>query len=399
LFNKNLPERKTSMNVTVFTLGRFHHFDLSRQMVRLGHGLALLTSNPQSKVDPDMRPFSKTRPQFRIPYAIGCRLGLGPHLYWLDELLLKDLAKWAERSVDLQWTDVCHAQEGTGPRAGRWAKENGKLWICDRGSTHILAQRKILVEEHNLWQVPPPRFSADRLERCVAEYEQAHAITVPSRFVKRSFIENGIADERVFVCPYGVDLSEFRPGVKLDEKFRVIYVGQITVRKGIGYLLQAVEPLAKKGRVELWLVGEVDSQVQSILDRYRSVFEYKGVCPRKDLWQLYSQASVLVLASVEEGLALVQAQAMACGVPVIATANTGAEDLFTDGVEGFIVPIRDPGAIREKLEWMIENNELRNEMAAAALRRVKSLGGWNQYGECVESVYRELLIRHDVKQH
>jgi len=123
------------------------------------------------------------------------------------------------------------------------------------------------------------------------------------------------------------------------------------------------------------------------------------VCPRNELWRLYSQASVLVLASVEEGLALVQAQAMACGVPVIATTNTGAEDLFTDGVEGFIVPIRSPGAIRERLEWMIENGELRDEMAAAALRRVKSLGGWNHYGECVESAYRELSVRHDVRLH
>jgi starch synthase len=387
------------MNVTVFTLGRFHHFDLGRQIVRLGHGLSLLTSNPRNKVDADLRPSAKTHSRYRVPYAIGCRLGLGSHLYWLDELLLKDLGKWAERSVNLNWTDVFHAQEGAGPRAGRLAKENGKLWICDRGSTHILTQKTMLSEEYDIWRVPPPQFSTDRLERCVAEYDQAHAITVPSKFVKRSFVGNGIADERVFVCPYGVDLSEFHPSPKIDAKFRVIYVGQITVRKGIGYLLQAVEPLVKKSQVELWLVGEIDPNVQPILDRYRSVFEYKGVCPRKDLWQLYSQASVLVLASVEEGLALVQAQAMACGVPLIATTNTGAEDLFTDGVEGFIVPIRSPEAIREKLEWMIENSELRDEMAAAALRRVKGFGGWNQYGECVESVYKELSIRHDVKLH
>jgi glycosyltransferase involved in cell wall biosynthesis len=114
---------------------------------------------------------------------------------------------------------------------------------------------------------------------------------------------------------------------------------------------------------------------------------------------LYSQASVLVLASVEEGLALVQAQAMACGVPIVATTNTGAEDLFIDGAEGFIVPIRDPEAIREKLEWMLDNPELRDQMAAAAIERVKSLGGWDKYGECVESVYKVLTSRHGVKVH
>lgn len=387
------------MNVSVFTLGRFHHFDLGRQILRHGHGLSLFTSNPRSKVDPELRAFARTHPLYRVPYAIGCKLGLGSHLYWLDESLLRDLGSWLARSVNIEWTDILHGLDGAGPEAGRLVKENGKLWICDRGSTHILAQRDILVEEHKYWSVSPPAFSQDRLERCVAENELAHAITVPSQFARRSFLERGIAEDRIFVCPYGVDLSEFRPDTKRDDVFRVICVGQISVRKGIGHLLKAVEPLVAKQRIEVWLVGEIDPAVQQLLDQFRGVFEYKGVSPRKELWRLYSQASVLVLASVEEGLALVQAQAMACGVPVIATSNAGAEDLFANGVEGFIVPARSPEAIREKLEWMIDNWMLRDQMAAAALERVKSLGGWDRYGECVESAYRELANRHGIMLH
>lgn len=387
------------MNVSVFTIGRFQHFDLGRQLLRLGHRLSLFTSNPRSRVDPELLPFTRTRPLFRIPFAVGGRLGLGAHLYWLDELLLKDLANWLGRSLDPEWTDVFHGLDGTGPKAGRRVRENGKLWICDRACSHILTQRDLLVEEHNEWHMQPPEFSADRLERCVAEYEEAHGITVPSQFSRRSFLDHGIPPERLFVCPYGVDLSEFNPGAKKDDVFRVIHVGQINVRKGIGYLLQAVEPLVKKGKCELWLVGEIHRSMRRLLDEYKGIFEYKGVAPREDLWRLYSQASVLVLASVEEGLALVQAQAMACGVPVIATTNTGAEDLFTDGVEGFIVPIRSPGMIREKIEWMIDNRELRDKMAAAALERVKSLGGWNRYGECVEDVYNALAVRHGIQLH
>ena len=387
------------MNVSVFTIGRFHHFDLGRQVLRLGHRLSLFTSNPRNRVDPELLTFSKTHPLFRIPYAVGGRLGFASHLYWLDEMLLKNLADWLERSLDVEWTEVFHGLDGTGPKAGRRVREAGKLWICDRGSSHILTQRELLAEEHAAWQVAPPKFSTDRLERCVAEYEEAHAITVPSQFARRSFVQHGIPAERVFVCPYGVDLSEFRPGVKKDGIFRVIHVGQINVRKGIGHLLRAVEPLVKKQRCELWLVGEIDAGVQGLLDRYAGIFEYKGVCQRKDLWRFYSQASVLVLASVEEGLALVQAQAMACGVPVIATTNTGAEDLFTDGVEGFIIPIRSPEKIREKIEWMIDNRELRDAMAAAALNRVKGLGGWNQYGERVVDVYKTLASRRGIQLH
>jgi glycosyltransferase involved in cell wall biosynthesis len=385
------------MNVSVFTIGRFWQFDLGRQLLRLGHRLSLFTSNPRSRVDSELRPYARTHPIYRIPFAVGGRLGLGSHLYWLDEVLLKDLGRWLERSLDLEWTEVFHALDGVGPGAGRRVKECGKLWICDRGCSHLLTQREILLEEYKMWNVPPPQFAPDRLERCVAEYEEADAITVPSQFAKRSFLEHGIAPERVFLCPYGVDLSEFRPGDKKDDVFRVIYVGQVTVRKGIGYLLQAVEALVKKGRCELWLVGEIDPRMRRLLDQYRGVFEYKGVCARKELWRLYSQASALVLASVEEGFGLVQAQAMACGVPVIATTNTGAEDLFTDGVEGFMIPIRSPESIREKLEWMMENREGRDRMAAAALERVKSLGGWDRYGDQVDAVYRELVTRHAIK--
>jgi starch synthase len=387
---------RSALHISVFTIGRFHHFNLARQILKRGHGLKLFTSNPLSRVDADLRPFARTRPVYRIPFAVGGRLGFSSRLYWLDEILLKDLAMWLTRSLDMGWTDIFHAMDGAGPKAGRFVKSQGKVWICDRPCTHILTQKEILVEEHKHWGIPPPQFSTDRLERCVAEYEEAHAVTVPTQFAKRTFVKHGVASERVFVCPYGVDLSEFRPAAKRDDVFRAIFVGQVTVRKGIGYLLEAIEPLVRHQRVELWIVGEIDPRMRPLLDRYKGVFAYKGVSPRQDLWQLYSQASVLVLPSVEEGLALVQAQAMACGVPVISTTNTGAEDLFTDGVEGFIVPIREPAAIREKLERMIDNNELRDKMAAAALERVKSLGGWDRYGECVEAVYKKVAGSHGI---
>jgi glycosyltransferase involved in cell wall biosynthesis len=382
------------MNVSVFTIGRFHHFDLSRQILRLHHRLQLFTSNPRAKVDKDLWPYAKTHPLFRIPFAIGNRLGLGAHLYWFDEALLKDLGRWLTRSLDPNWTDIFHALDGVGPEPGRKIKSAGKLWICDRGSTHIVAQKQLLDDEYALWNVPPPEFSAHRLERCVAEYEESHAVTVPSQFARRSFLQQGISADRIFVCPYGVDLSEFRPAPKRDQIFRVLQVGQITVRKGIGHLLRAVEPLVRKGKVELWLIGETDSSVTRLLQQYSGIFELKGIIPRKNLWQYYSQASVLVLASIEDGFGLVLSQAMACGLPIISTTNTGAEDLFTDGVEGFIVPIRSPESIREKIQWMIDNPALRDQMAAAALERVKTLGGWDRYGDSVQSVYQQLAARH-----
>lgn len=99
----------------------------------------------------------------------------------------------------------------------------------------------------------------------------------------------------------------------------------------------------------------------------------------------------MVLSSIEEGMAYIIGEAMACGCPVIATENTGGRDSLTDGVEGFIVPIRSPEAIAEKLVWLYEHPEKRRTMGAAALKRVRELGGWDTYGEGMLETFRKLM--------
>ena len=99
---------------------------------------------------------------------------------------------------------------------------------------------------------------------------------------------------------------------------------------------------------------------------------------------------LMVLPSVEEGLALVQGQAMACGCPVLATTATGAEDLFTDGVEGFIVADRDVAALTERMQQVADDPALRRKLSEASLERVKFLGGWDQYGDLWDELLHEL---------
>jgi starch synthase len=89
-------------------------------------------------------------------------------------------------------------------------------------------------------------------------------------------------------------------------------------------------------------------------------------------------------------LALVQGQALACGCPVIASTNTGGQDLFTDGVEGFIVPVRDVAALTEKMQLLADDSPLQARMSEAALRRVRTIGGWEEYGDRWEVLLHEL---------
>jgi starch synthase len=119
---------------------------------------------------------------------------------------------------------------------------------------------------------------------------------------------------------------------------------------------------------------------------------FLGVLKGDALAQVYQHASVFVLPSIEEGLALVLGEALSFGTPVIATENSGATDLFTDRQEGFIVPIRSPEAIAEKLQWLADDPDLRAWMSNAAKMRAQTLDGWDGTGrkliESLETLHR-----------
>ena len=292
----------------------------------------------------------------------------------------------------LRACDVFHCLSSFGRRTHRVAREQlGAVTVCDRGSSHIAYQDEILAEEHRFWGIPYRPIDRRIVDWELEEYEACDLITVPSTFAYRSFIEKGLPEAKLRKVPYGVDLCTFRPTPKKDRIFRIIYVGALSLRKGVLYLLQAMQGL-RLPQFEVWLIGAALREVRPLLAKYDGLFRYFGPLPRTELYRYYSQASVFVLPSIEEGLALVQAQAMACGLPVIATTNTGVEDLFNDGVEGFIVPIRDPEAIRQKVLHLYQHRDVRDDMAQAALTRVQTLRGWNNYGEQMLRAYEDAIF-------
>ena len=119
-----------------------------------------------------------------------------------------------------------------------------------------------------------------------------------------------------------------------------------------------------------------------------------GHMPQEKLKEIMSRSHVMVLPSVEEGLAMVQAQAMACGCPVIATKNTGAQNLYVDQKEGFIVPIRQPNIIAEKLQYLADHPDIRKSMSMLALARVREMGGWRTYGDMTASMLKNTMSKN-----
>jgi len=201
----------------------------------------------------------------------------------------------------------------------------------------------------------------------------------------------GIPAEKLHVIPYGVRLDHFtRTEDPPQNSFELLFAGQISLRKGIPYLLQAFARLNHPNK-RLTIAGPILDDIRTLLSTLPTDnVVFTGPLPQSLLAKKMSASHLLVLPSIEEGLALVQGQAMACGCPVLATTATGAEDLFTDGQQGFIVPDRDVDALTQRMQQIADDPTLQRQLSEAATFRVKTLGGWDQYGETWDRLLHQL---------
>jgi glycosyltransferase involved in cell wall biosynthesis len=283
------------------------------------------------------------------------------------------------------------AISGAGLKTGRRLQQRGGKFICDRGSSHQRYQERIVSDEFRRWGVDRQVTDMRDIVREEEIYAIADLITVPSSFAARSVVEMGVPTEKLRTIPYGVRLERYRRvGEPPKDRFEVLFAGSVGLRKGVPYLLEAFSRLQHSNK-RLRVAGPIQDEIEAVLNRLPTEnVEFLGSVPQEKMVELMSTSHVMVLPSIEEGLALVQGQALACGCPVIASTNTGGEDLFSDQVEGFIVPLRDSAAITQKLQQLADDPALQQRMSEAALARVQHLGGWSEYGDRWETILREL---------
>ena len=391
------------MRVLQTVFGVFHHFELARELERRGHLEAIFSTWPWRRLHREGIPHAKVRtfPWWGLSEYLLGRTGLDlPRL--ADEIGYRNALgfdAWTERHLRSLYArgtniDALIGISGSSLRAGQHLQQQGGVFICDRGSTHQRFQERIVREEYERWGIRRPVSDERDTLREEAIYAVADAITVPSSVARRSFLEMGIPAAKVHVIPYGVRLEQFTPTASPPtDEFAVLFAGSVGLRKGVPYLLEAFAAL-RTPRKRLRIVGDVQEEIRPLLDRLpREHVDFLGVLPQTELAGWMSRSHVLVLPSIEEGLALVQAQALACGCPVLCSTNTGGEDLFTDGVEGFIVPVRDPAALTARMQQLADDALLAEQMRHAALERVRTLGGWNSYGDRWEALLHQLTRR------
>lgn len=387
-------ESHAPLKIALSTIGKFHSFDLARQLHRRSALTAIFTGYPRFKLKneklPD--PLIHTFPWLHVT-AVRFPRGL------LGERAASAWESIDQRAFDLytSWRlpecDIFCGMSGSALATGLEAQRRGAKFVCDRGSSHIRFQDRILREEYARAGILFPGIHPRVIERETAEYETADLITVPSRFAYASFLAEKVPESKLRLVPYGVDLSKFQPvGRPEPDGFDVLFVGTLGIRKGVPYLLEAFSKL-QHPRKRLFFIGSLLPELRPLMRRTLASttnIHVLGHVPQLRLREYMSRAHVMVLPSVEEGLATVQAQALACGCPVIATTNTGAHDLFSDGTEGFIVPPRDTDALTQAMQRLADDRALRDRMRALARRKVESIGGWDLYGDTMYDVFRQI---------
>lgn len=270
----------------------------------------------------------------------------------------------------------------------RRAKRLGLVTVVDRASSHPATQRRLLTDERARWNLhgAQPAWN-DR--RAVREMVEADFVLVPSAFARQSLIAEGLPAAKLIEIPFGVDLQRFRPPADRPTRpFRAMFVGQVALRKGVPDVLEAWRQLAWQD-AELWVVGRQSAELHRLWPRWANLPGLRHLPHTPDIPALLQQADVFVFPSLEEGSALVTYEALAAGLPVITTSNAGS--VVQDGVEGFLVPIRDPAALAARLEQLRRDPALRLAMGAAARQRAE-LFPWTAYGEKLVQAYRRITL-------
>ncbi len=308
----------------------------------------------------------------------------------LSRIYARGAQSFARRVIrnGLPGADILYCYNGPAPELFEYAKGRGIPCILEQILAPQEVARALLREERDRWPGWEPESELEEGDNGLAEREReewrlADLIVGGSSFVIDGLRAQQVPQGKCRVVPYGVPLESFpaseRPKSKASEKLRVLFAGGIDLRKGVPYLLGALRLLGSSS-IEARIVG-ASAVKPDRLRPYQAVATFLGSVPRSRMADLYQWADVFVLPSICEGSAIVTYEALASGLPVVATPNTGA--MVREGIDGVLVPIRDVEALAKVLERFARDREFLRFCSQNALAGRERLG---------LPVYREKLV-------
>lgn len=284
--------------------------------------------------------------------------------------------------------DVYHYVGSIGYNSAKYAKKRGAIIIVDDRAEHKEFLFNILSEEYKKYdlQFNSKKFWTIDNRR---DYEIADYIITPSTFSRETFIKQGIDANKLVVIPYGCNVENFYPIEReSDGKFRVIYVGSLCLRKGVRYLIEAFKEIDNPN-IELLLIGKIEKELEEYMRNIPNNIKHIQYIHNKELNNYYAQSDLFVLPSLSDSFSLATLEAMSSGLPVIVSENVGAKDFVKDGVNGYIVPIKNSKILKEKIIYLCENKDLAKRMGFKS-REISLEVNWNKYEEGLSEFYKSL---------
>ncbi|MCX7801134.1 MAG: glycosyltransferase family 4 protein [Fimbriimonadales bacterium] len=366
---------RTELRLCLSTTVQAHTFDVARELQRRGQLAALFSGYPRRKLASRGLAGREIvcNPLPVLGGLLVNRLTRSQKVALRTEPWPKILFdRWVSRR--LPDCDAFMATSSVGLFSGREAKRRGAIWICDRPCSHILTQEGLLREEHERWGQRWPGIHRRIIERELEEYRESHAVLVASTFAFSSFRDHGFPEARLWLIPYGVDLRRFHPAGSPDpEGFLVLFVGQMSLQKGVPYLLDAFVKV-KHPKKRLVLVGAGALPFAQCPD-----MQVTGPLPQYKVRDWMSKAHVLVLPSIQDGYGMVVDQAMACGCPCVVSRNAGAADAIQEGLNGYTFRARDVEELAELLQRLADDPQKAASMREAAREAALKRGGWEAF--------------------
>ncbi len=372
-------------------------------LIAQGHDVTVFTNYPPRAAERFGLPMERVRSfvlhgvSDRVSMQVARRTSARYPEQWLHEWF----GRWAAREVGTEEWDVIHCWSGVSEELLAAFRGRRAVTLLMRGSSHIRVQDALLREEESRSGQALDRPSRWMIERETREYALADHVLVLSSFARRTFLDEGEPAERVSMLPLGVDVSSFRiTPAERDARVerilgsgpvRVLYVGAWSLRKGMMDLVHAARTLREEP-FEFRLVGPAMAETSALLAGAPSSVKLMGKRPQHQLAADYAAADVFLFPTIEDGFGMVLTQAMAAGLPCVTTPNGAGPDFIDEGRNGWIVPIRQPDAIAERLRWFQAN---RGAMATM----VKKLDGagltrdWSDVGRDFAAIGRELLAK------
>lgn len=305
-----------------------------------------------------------------------------------DSLVSKKIKNLQPIDLFIGWAHYAHKSIPAARKAG------AKI-IIESGSCHIATQQELLDEEYKRWGVPYKPIDERTRTKMIAEYNAADYIMTLSSFARNSFAGHGIDSKKLLMSPCGFDIEYFR-FAREDKKtsfFRVIFVGLVSLRKGVQYLIQAWDKLGLATRTtELVIVGVMQKDFALIAHKLPIGVNVKfiGSVNRSELKKLYQESSLFVLPSIEDGFGMVIGEAMASGLPVICSTNSAGPDLINEGQHGLLTAPANVQDLAEKIGWCYEYQEQAALMGYKGMLHIAS-HTWDAYGERVYTIYRDII--------